>query len=260
MELDWFTLAAQVVNFLVLVALLRHVFYSRIIAAMDAREADIAGRLDAAARARATAVQEAEAFRARNREFDEQRDQMLARAADEAGSRRQQLVEEARRESGELQAQWLAAMQRERAGLLQDFRERLGQGVFALAGKGLRELADADLEAQILKVFIQRLATLDAAEREAINATVRGPDREIEIRTAFPLSAESRETLSRFLRKDLGADLDLRFATDPALICGIELHAQAHRIGWNLDAYLESMEVQVFEALDQDARDHAAGT
>ena len=259
MELDWFTLLAQVVNFLVLVALLRHVFYSRIIAAMDAREADIAGRLDEAARARAAAMQEAEAFRARNRELDEQRDQILARAADEAGSSRQQLVEEARRDIGELQKQWLAAMQRERAGLLQDFRERLGQGVFALAGKGLRELADADLEAQVVKVFIQRLATTEPAERDAIIAAVRGPDREIEVRTAFPLSVEARETLARSLRRQLGDDLDLRFATDPALICGIELHAHSHRLGWNLDSYLESMEAQVFEALDQSARDYAAG-
>ena len=80
MGLDWFTLIAQIVNFLVLVWLLKHLFYGRVIRAMNEREARIAGRLEEAARTRASAEQEAELFRTRNRELEEQRDGMLARA------------------------------------------------------------------------------------------------------------------------------------------------------------------------------------
>jgi F-type H+-transporting ATPase subunit b len=38
MGIDWFTLVAQIANFLILVALLKHFLYNRIIKAMDERE------------------------------------------------------------------------------------------------------------------------------------------------------------------------------------------------------------------------------
>jgi F-type H+-transporting ATPase subunit b len=256
-ELDWFTLIAQVVNFLVLVWLLKHFLYDRIVRAMNEREAKIARRLQEAAQQRASAEQEAELFRTKNRELAEQRDQMLARAKEEAESHRQQLMEAARLETEAAQVQWLEALERERQGLLQDFRERLGQHVFALARHGLQELANADLEEQILNVFVERLQTLDPAEREAIVVAVRDSDREVEIRTAFPVLPEARKGLSRSLREQLDDSVDVRFTTVPELICGIELRAHSQRLVWNLDSYLEGLEARVFEVLDESAKKHA---
>lgn len=257
MELDWFTLVAQIVNFLVLVGLLKHFLYDRIIGAMNEREAAIAGRLDEAARARESAEREAESFRSRNRDFEAQREQMLARAADEAGSLRQQLMEDARLEAEKAQAQWLETLQRERQGMLQDFRERVGQGVFALASHGLKELADADLEEQILKVFVERVRTLDPAQRETIVGAVRGSSREVELRTAFPVHPNAQVELARSLRQHLDDGIELRFTTVPELICGVELRAHSHRLAWNLNAHLESLEARVFAELDEKAGNHA---
>ena len=39
MQIDWFTLLAQIVNFLLLVWLLKHFLYGRVVRAMDEREA-----------------------------------------------------------------------------------------------------------------------------------------------------------------------------------------------------------------------------
>jgi F-type H+-transporting ATPase subunit b len=257
MELDWFTLIAQVVNLLVLVALLKHFLFGRIVRAMGEREATIAGRLDDAARRRASAEEEAELFRGRRRELEEQREQMLAQARKEAESLREELMDAARLETESAQLQWLEALQRERQALLQDFREKLGQAVFTLASQGLKELANADLEEQVLKVFVERLQALDPAKREEIVAAVRDSDFEVEIRTAFPVTPQTREGLSRCLREHLDDSVDVRFTTAPELICGIELRVPSHRIVWNLDSYLEGVQARVFEGLDESARKHA---
>jgi F-type H+-transporting ATPase subunit b len=257
MGLDWFTLIAQVVNFLVLVWLLKHFLYGRIVRAMNEREAKIAGRLEEAARRRASAEQEAELFRTKNREWEEQRDWMLARAKEEAESHRRELMEAARLETETAQVQWLEALRRERQGLLQDFRERVGQEVFTLARQGLKDLANADLEEQVLKVFVERIQALDPPEREALVAAARDSDREVEIRTAFPVLPEAREDLSQFLRQQLDDSVDVRFTTVSELICGIELRAHSYRLAWNLDSYLEGLEARVFEALDESAKKHA---
>lgn len=257
MGLDWFTLVAQIVNFLVLVWLLKHFLYGRIVGAMNEREARIAGRLEEAARRRASAEQEAELFRTRNLKFEAERDLMLARAEEEADTHRKQLMDTARLDAEKAQAEWLETLGRERQGLLQDFRERLGQEIFALTRRGLKELADADLEQQVLKVFVERLQALDPAERDAIVTAVRDADREVEIRTAFPVSPEARESLTLSLRHELDDSVEVWFTTNADLICGIELRTHSHRFVWNLDSYLEGLEASLFEALDESAEKHA---
>ncbi len=257
MGFDWFTLVAQIINFLLLVWLLKRFLYGRIIRAMNEREAKIASRLEEAAGKRASAEREAELFLARNRELEERRDQMLAQAGEEAEAHRLELMDAARRDAETAQVQWLETLQRERQGMLQDVRERLGQEVFALSRHGLKELADAELEEQMLKVFAERLQSLDPAQREAIVAALRDSDRVVEIRTAFPIPPEARERLSLSLRQQLDDSVDVRFTTVAELICGIELRAHSHRFVWNLDSWLEGMEARVFEALDESAVTHA---
>ena len=257
MKIDPVTLIAQIVNFLVLVWLLKRVFYGRVIQAMNERESRITGRLDEAAHQRESAEQEVKLFRTRNRELEEQRDQLLAQVRDEAEAHRRQLLEAARQETETAQVQWLESLNRERQELLRDFRERLGQEVFKLSRQGLKELADSDLEEQILKVFVERVETLAPAEREAIATTIRDSDHPIEIRTAFPVHPEARECLSRSLRQKFDDSVGVRFTTAPELICGIELRAHSHRLVWNLDSYLEGLEARVFEALDESAKKHA---
>jgi hypothetical protein len=121
---------------------------------------------------------------------------MLAQYRNEAESFRQQLMDSARREAERARQQWFEALQREREELLQDFRQRLGQAVFTLASQALKELANADLEEQILKVFVERLRTLDSAKREEIVEAVRNSGR---FAIRIPKSRSARR--SRFPRK-----------------------------------------------------------
>lgn len=258
MAVDWFTLIAQIVNFLILVWLLKRLFYTQIIGAMDARAAGIAGRLKEAAHEREEAKTEAEAYRARNREFEQQRERMLERAAEEAEAQRQTLLEDVHRQTDNARKQWLSTVERERQELLQDFRERVGEGVFRLANQSLRELADTDLETQMLKMFTQRVLALDPERRKVIVAAIRDSGGEVEVRTAFALDAQAREHLSSELRRHLDDGLTVRFSTVPELICGIELRTNGHSLAWNLDSHLENLEARVFELMDEDSRNHAA--
>src|SRR5690606_41588089 len=63
----------------------------------------------------------------------------------------------ARRDIEKMKMEWLDALERERQESLQSFRENLSRAVFAVAKQGLKELANADLEARIAEVFVERL-------------------------------------------------------------------------------------------------------
>ena len=76
MLIDWFTVSFQVINFLILIALLKRFLYGPIIRAMEERESTIAARLFEAERAEKEAETRA-AFLAKDQEsFVRSRNQM----------------------------------------------------------------------------------------------------------------------------------------------------------------------------------------
>ena len=96
MLIDWVTVGAQALNFLILVWLMRRFLYKPILGAIDAREKRIAAELADADAKKAEAQKERDEFQQKNEEFDQQRAALLRRATDEAKAERQRLIEEAR--------------------------------------------------------------------------------------------------------------------------------------------------------------------
>ena len=95
MQIDWLTVAAQAVNFLVLVYLLRRFLYQPVVAAMTRREERIAQQLQEAAQREQQALQETQAFQEKNQAFEHDRAAMLSRAEQEVEAHRKTLLEAA---------------------------------------------------------------------------------------------------------------------------------------------------------------------
>ena len=85
MLIDWFTVLAQIVNFLLLVWLMNRFLYRRILGAIDARENRIAARLAQAAAKETEAVEQLALYKAKLQQFEQQRESMLASASKVGG-------------------------------------------------------------------------------------------------------------------------------------------------------------------------------
>jgi len=70
MLIDWFTIGAQALNFVILVWLLKRFLFKPILHAIDEREKRIATELANADKEKADAQKESDQFRHRNEEFD----------------------------------------------------------------------------------------------------------------------------------------------------------------------------------------------
>src|ERR1700685_3869548 len=99
MLIDWFTVGAQVLNFLVLVWLLKRFLYKPVLDAIDARENSIAAEFKTAAAKQSEAERERDEFKAKNLEFDGQRSALLAKATEQSDSDRRRLLGEAHKEA-----------------------------------------------------------------------------------------------------------------------------------------------------------------
>ncbi len=104
MLIDWFTVLAQAVNFLILVWLMKRFLYHPILNALDARERRIAAELADADARKAEARAEREEYSRKNEEFERQRADMLAKATDEAAAEHRRLFDRVRKDADGLRA------------------------------------------------------------------------------------------------------------------------------------------------------------
>ena len=105
MLVDWFTIVAQAINFLILVWLMKRFLYKPILNAIDEREKRIAAELADADAKKAEAQKERDEFQHKNEEFDQQRATLLSQATDEAKAERQRLLDEARKAADAVERQ-----------------------------------------------------------------------------------------------------------------------------------------------------------
>jgi F-type H+-transporting ATPase subunit b len=247
MLIDWFTVGAQALNFLILVWLMKRFLYKPILHAIDEREKRIALALADADAKKGEALKERDEFLHRNRAFDEQRAALLSQAMIDAKAERQRLIEEARKAADALGAKRQEALTRDAHNLNQSIIRRTQQEVFAIARKALTDLASASLEERLRGVFTRRLREMDGVAKERLAEALKTSSSPALLRSAFELPAEQRAALQAALNETFSAQIDVRFETAPEVISGIELTTNGQKVAWSIADYLASLEKAVAE-------------
>lgn len=256
MLIDWFTVGAQVLNFLILVWLLKHFLYKPILNAIDGREKRIATELADANAKRTEAEKERSDFQNKNKAFDEQRSALLGKATDEAKAERERLLDGARKDADTLRTNQATALKNDQLRLGSEIT-RLAEGeVFGIARKALADLATVSLEERVGEVFTRRLRELDAKAKETLSAALKTSSEPAVVRSAFDLPADQEAAIQNALNETFSAEIRLRFETAKDVICGIELTANGQKVGWSIASYLNALDLKVSELLDsQSARE-----
>jgi F-type H+-transporting ATPase subunit b len=252
MLIDWFTVGAQALNFLILVWLLKHFLYKPILNAIDAREKRIAAELADADAKKAEAQKDRDEFQHKNEAFDQQRAALLSKATDEAKSERQRLLDEARKAADALSAKRQESLKNEAHNLNQAISRRTQREVFAIARKALADLATTSLEERLGEVFTRRLHTMDGSAKAGLAEALKKASDPALVRSAYALPAEQRAAIQNALNETFSAEIRVRFETAPDLVSGIELTTNGQKVGWSIADYLTSLEKGVDELLKKE--------
>jgi F-type H+-transporting ATPase subunit b len=242
MLIDWFTVLAQVVNFLILVWLLKRFLYRPILDALDAREKRIAKELADADTKKAEAQAARDEFQQKNEEFEQQRAALMSKATEEAKAERQRLLDEARQAADALSARRQETLRSDAHNLNQAISYRAQQEVFAIARRALTDLADSSLEERMAGVFIRRLQQMDEQTKNGLGDSLRSVSEPALVRSAYDLPAAQRTAIQQTLNETFSAEISIRFETMPELVSGIELTANGQKVAWSIADYLSSLE------------------
>ena len=259
MLIDWFTVGAQTLNFLILVWLMRRFLYRPILRAIDAREKRIAMELADADAKKAEAQKERDEFQSKNEEFDRQRLALVIRMTDEVESERLRLLDAARQEADALSDKRMETLRSDARHLSRAIGRRAQQEVFEITRKVLADLAATGLEERMVDVFVRQLRALSEQEKEGLKSAFTAPADPVVVRSAFGLPAAQRATMEGALKELIAPDISIRFETAPDLVSGMDVTANGRKIAWNIASYLLSLEKGVGELLEVKGKPETVG-
>ncbi len=235
MHFNWWTLALQTVNVLVLIWILARFFFRPVADVVAKRQAEAEKLLSDAAAARKEAADTRTEVAKMRAGIGAERDRLIGEAQTAAGSEKEALLAEASQEIAKHHSEAEAAIARDQAAADQATIERASELAVDIARRLLARLpADASATA-FLDGLCAELRALPAAEKASFASAPA--DHPIEVVTATPVSDEEEGSIRSALQAALGANVPLSFKSDAGLIAGIELNSRNTivRNSWRAD-------------------------
>jgi F-type H+-transporting ATPase subunit b len=223
MQIDWWTLALQAVNFLVLVWLLWRFLYRPVREVIEKRKqlaeqafADAAGKKAEADAAR-------ERFEVAQAGLAQERQDMLKKIHGELETERQKALNAARREAEKMLEAARETIGEEREAALVEIREQVAELAVELASGLLRKAGPGAASEVFLDQLERELKEMPADERERLRKDLAPEGARLTVITAAPLMPEERDHWCSRLNDCLGQGNKTEFATDSEILGGAEL-------------------------------------
>jgi F-type H+-transporting ATPase subunit b len=113
----------------------------------------------------------------------------------------------------------------------------------------ISDLASANLENQIVKIFLKRLHELKEDEKQQFIKAFKSNSNPIEVQSSFEIVGDLKTEIQTTVNEIIGSETQLQFKNSPKLIAGIELTANGFKLAWSISAYLDSLEKSISEPI-----------
>jgi F-type H+-transporting ATPase subunit b len=231
-HIDWWTIALQVANFLLLAWLLQHFLYRPVLAVIARRQAATERVMTEANAAKERAQSVEHELADRLLQAESARSEMLATARRAAEDDRKALLAKAAAEAKQLRDEGLQAVDRERDAALQRLSETAARLAVTMARRLLAELPLEAAEQTFLERLHRALAALPPDQRSVFTGT--NETAPVTVVSAGPLSESGRTRCQSRIHQILGHPIAIRFEVDPDLLGGLDLHTGGAtlRLSW----------------------------
>lgn len=223
MELSWSTFVLEIINFVVLVWILKRFLYRPVLDVIAERRQAIEARLDEARRLNEQAQALKNQYGGRLAAWEEERRKALDTLSGELESERSRRLKELdatlEREKQRVDAmQEREAAERLRAAEIEALRQAA-----EFSSRLLAEASGPDLETRLVELLLAELGSLSDAKLASLREQWGEPPSRIDVTTAFELEPGARRRLESAVHRISGLDLPLRFERDATLLAGVHI-------------------------------------
>jgi F-type H+-transporting ATPase subunit b len=243
MTFNPWTFLLQVVNFVVLVLVLRRLLYRPLHEAIERRREVVRQTQAQAEIAREEAGAIKQQLEEKLAQVDRQREETLRQAHEQAEVERKRLLAEAETAAQRLQEEVRRSLEHDREEMLQKLSGDVVTHALNLAERLLRQAADSTLQAQLAKHLIETLDSLPTDQREQLRRDWQSEEQTWLEAAANP-DGETLKRLTATVASVAGRELTLNVQCNPALIGGVRLRIGGHLWDASIAGQLEEAHFQ----------------
>jgi F-type H+-transporting ATPase subunit b len=254
LNLDFATIAFQVVNFLVLTALLYYLLFRPVTRRVKERRAERERLAREIAREREEVARLRAGLETRLAHAKEEAAAIIVQAQEQAENEQNALLQEAQAEVERILAEAHADAQRLRQQAVDDFHDDLLDSILEISGWLIERTAPTEVHDALVQQLNDRIWELGRSEMERVEAFRRSlGDRAptAYVTTARPLSPEQQGLLARTFTALADRHVNLELRTDPALAGGIRVRLGDTLVDHSIGGQLAEMRETVSQALKE---------
>jgi F-type H+-transporting ATPase subunit b len=249
MEIDLVTLIAQILNFLLLLWVLKKLLYKPLLTAMANRKKDIIKAIEDAEKKQEEALGLKEENEKMLEDIRKQKNELLRKAEEEIGIEKTEMSQKLREEQEAERVEFKEQLEIEKQRFIKEVNKVVANKFAKFSKTVFSDLSNTDIEAQAIEVFLNKIKDLKKAEIEKINTSAKAHNGEITIATSHDLSKKTADKIKDSIKK-IGVNYTkIKFEKDSEIILGVNLKADSYIIAWDLKEFLNSFKEELTKIL-----------
>ena len=254
LNIDWATIAFQVINFLALAGALYYFVFRPMTKRVQERRAERQEALRQIREDRRGAERLRERLEERLSEAEEEADEIIKEAQKRAEAERQQMLEDVEEDIEEMLVDAREDVQKMRQRAVDEFHDELIDAILGIGGEVIRQAAPSEMHDAMVAELNDRIWQMGHEERERVRAFRQSLGERTptaHVTTAAALSSEQQGELARTLTALADRNVDIEVESDPALAAGMRVRLGDIVVDNSISGRLEDLRDQTSDALKE---------
>lgn len=234
MEVSWTTFILEIINFLVLVWILKHFLYQPVLDVIARRRADIDKSLSDAEALKTEASAMREQYEGRLGDWERERQSARESLRAEIETQRRERLQKLDAELASAQQRAEVSDQRRLADIERKLETSALQQGAQFASRLLREGCGPETQQRLIQIVIEELSSLSPDAADAIRHQYGETTPSASVYSAFPIDDGQRSQLEQALNPILPPRVSLHYSTDETLLAGLRIIVGAWQLGSNI--------------------------
>ncbi|MDH5258944.1 MAG: F0F1 ATP synthase subunit delta [Gammaproteobacteria bacterium] len=227
MEFNWATFFLEIINFLVLIWIVKHFFYKPIREAIDKRRSKINEEISNAKNMQSEAEETKALYASRLVIWEEEKRRQQALLTQEIEAKKKQqllLLEKQIVELREKEREKDKQVQKKKLDLLlrENERQALDQGSL-FAAKLLKDVSSQDLENRLVELFLKNIHHFSRQKKDELVNIFHEENPVISITSAYPLPQKQKDDIQHSVQDLFSNKIHYKYKLNPELIAGVRV-------------------------------------
>ncbi|MBK3333277.1 hypothetical protein GWK41_09360 [Persephonella atlantica] len=241
MKFDVLTYIFEIVNFFVLLWILKKLLYNPVISVLKKRKNYIDQKIREAEEAQSKVEKLKQEYQQLLKEIEETRKSKIAQITKEVQQEKERLYEEMKKELDAQRQKFLDSLEAEKREVLNQLKEETVRYSLAFVSKLLSQLSDKNLHTRLFKLAMEGIRSINPEEIDNISDELKERN-VITVETAYPLTEKDLQKLKDVVKNIFGVDVVVKTEERKELIAGVKIHIASKMIDSSLEGQISVYE------------------